>query len=175
MADNNALDEDVSVPRLDFSSEPFTTQREPLKDLVNTFSELYIDSEEEEERIEDNISVDNLPPPPLDGDEVPGHNPFTSVTSLIEKLTGRITSLEGRLEECIQGVSNCASHAELEAKCKANEERANYHIARECERTKKQLEVTIQDLGQSMVDCLKQRDLQIDQKIRLFVPAISTR
>lgn len=181
MADNIALDEDVSAPRPDFSSEPFTTQREPLKDLVNTFSELYIDSEEEEEeeRIrdnipdEDNIPVDNLPPT-LDMDEVPGHNPFTSVTSLIEKLTGRITSLEGRLEECIQGVSECVSHAELESKCKANEERANYRIARECDRTKKQLEVTIQDLGQSMVDCLKPRDLQIDQKLRSFVPVIST-
>ncbi len=107
MADNNALDEDVSAPRPEFSSEPFTTQREPVKDLVNTFSELYIDSEEEEEeeeeRIEDNISVDNLPPSPLDGDEVPGLNPFTSVTSLIEKLTGRITSLEGRLENASRG------------------------------------------------------------------------
>lgn len=87
------------------------------------------------------------------------------------KITGIITSLEGRLEECIQGVSECVSHAELESKCKANEERANYRIARECDRTKKQLEVTIQDLGQSMVDCLKRCDLQIDQKLNhLFQP-----
>lgn len=182
MADPNALEGDGSTPRLDFSSEPFTTQREPLKDLINTFSELYIDSEEEEERLGDNIpDEDNIqndfslpPPPPPEIDEVPDHNPFTSVTSLIERLTERITSLEGRVEECVQGVSDSVSYAEFETKCKTNEERTNYRMARECDRTKKQLELTIQDLGQSVIDCLKRRDFQIDQKLRSLVPSMST-
>lgn len=114
------------------------------------------------------------PPPPPEADEVPGHHPFTSVTSLIELLTGRINSLESRLEEYIQGVSDCVPYAELESKCKISEERTNYRMARECDRTKKQLELTIQDLGQSMIDCLKRRDFQIDQKLRSLVPSMST-
>ncbi|XP_067301623.1 uncharacterized protein [Pseudorasbora parva] len=182
MADHIAPDEDDSAPRLDFSSEPFTIQREPLNELINTFSELYIDSEEEGERIRDSIPAgDNIlndsdfpPPPSTETDEVPDHNPFSSVTALIERLTERITSLEGRLTECAQGMSDCVPYAEFESKCKASEERIKYYMERECDRTKKQLELSIQDLGKSMIDCLKRRDIQIDQKLSSLVPSMST-
>ncbi len=36
-----ALDEDEAVPRADFTSDPFTARREPLRDLINTFSDIY--------------------------------------------------------------------------------------------------------------------------------------
>ncbi len=46
MARQAALDKDECVPEVDFASGSFTTPREPLKDLITTFSDLYIDSEE---------------------------------------------------------------------------------------------------------------------------------
>ena len=39
---------------------PFVTRREPVQDLINTFSQLFLDSEEEEDLDEQEL------PPPLD-------------------------------------------------------------------------------------------------------------
>lgn len=42
----------------------------------------------------------------------------------------------------------------------------NYHFDRERDRMKEQLELAVRDLGQSMIDSLKWRDAQIDQKLK---------
>lgn len=52
------------------------------------------------------------------------------------------------------------------AECKAVEERVTYHLERECERVQKKMELELQDLGKSMVDCLKRQDAQIDHKLK---------
>lgn len=44
----------------------------------------------------------------------------------------------------------------------------NYRFERERDRMKEQLELAIRDLGQSMIDCLKRRDVQIEQKFKSF-------
>lgn len=41
------MDRDECVPEVDFSTGSFTNPREPLKDLITTFSDSYIDSESE--------------------------------------------------------------------------------------------------------------------------------
>lgn len=50
----------------------------------------------------------------------------------------------------------------------------NYKIERECERVKQSLELSIQDLEKSVVDCLKRRDAQIDAKLKSYARVIST-
>lgn len=51
MASQQNLEGDI--PEVDFSSTYFRAHREPLKDLINTFSDLYIDSDED-----DRVSVE---------------------------------------------------------------------------------------------------------------------
>lgn len=165
MTSHNALGEDGAVPSLDFSSESFNAHREPLKELINTFGDLYLDSEKDEE---DHFSEDLdhfplPPPPPIEDDRELGQS-IPSVTPFNERLDERITSLEGRVEDCHRRVDECVSQDEMENKCKTIEERLHYFVERECDRIKKKLEFTIQDLGRSMVDCLKRRDIQLDQK-----------
>lgn len=176
MASQKAQEEVETIPELDFSSDPFITHREPLKELINTFSELYIESEDEnEEGMDKNLDDLPLPPPPHhDVVEELWQEKFNSVTSLVELLTERITSMENRIEDCSQRVSQCCTFSEMEHKCKAIEERVNYHTDRECDRVKKRLDLAIQDLGQSMVDCLKRRDVQIEQKFKSLTPVVST-
>lgn len=71
-------------------------------------------------------------------------------------------------------MDECVSQDEMENKCKAIEARLHYLVERECDRIKKKLEFTIQDLGRSMVDCLKRRDIQIDQKFKSLMSNMST-
>lgn len=50
-----------------------------MRDLINTFSDLYIDSDEESERAMDNVPEDDdsfpPPPPPLETNGETEHNP----------------------------------------------------------------------------------------------------
>ncbi len=50
----------------------------------------------------------------------------------------------------------------------------SYRIQRECEKVKRQLELMIQELGQSVVDCLRRRDHQLDYKFQSRIPTTST-
>lgn len=80
MASQEALDGDESIPELDFSSAPFSTCREPLRELINTFSDLYLDSEEDNEEVvmvNSPRDVQFLPPPPPEIYEE--HNPSTNI------------------------------------------------------------------------------------------------
>lgn len=175
MTSHNALGEDGAIPSLDFASESFNAHREPLRELINTFSHLYLDSEEDEED-SSREDLDNFPlppPPPLEADRELGQA-IPSVTPFNERLDERITSLEGRVEDCHQRVDAYVSQDEMENKCKAIKERLHYFVERECDRIKKKLEFSIQDLGRSVVDCLKRRDIQLDQKFKSLMSNMST-
>lgn len=92
----------------------------------------------------------------------------------MDEITRRITALEEDLHDCVQKVSLCCLNAEFNDQCRFLEERLNYKIERECERVKNILDLSIQDLGKSVVDCLKRRDMQIDAKLKSQAPFRST-
>ncbi len=173
MASQQNLEGDVSVPEADFSSTSFQAHREPLKDLINTFSDLYIDSDED-----DRVSVvepdddSQLPPPPPP--EIHDDGELEHKSALIHDLTSRLDTLEENVSNIQQQVKDQISVHECVAMCKSVEEKLLYRVDRECGRVRKHLEVLIQDLGQSMVDCLKRRDKQIYRKLQASNPTIST-
>lgn len=86
MASEAALGEDEYGPELDFSSEAFITRRDPVGELMHTFSNLYIDPEEDEENILDDVEERFLPPPPVEWESE--HNQATpiSTTMIAERL-----------------------------------------------------------------------------------------
>ncbi|XP_056107831.1 uncharacterized protein LOC130085872 [Rhinichthys klamathensis goyatoka] len=168
MASEAALGEDEYGPELDFSSETFITRRDPLGELMHTFSNLYIDEEEEEEKENslDDVQERFLPPPPLEWESE--HDQATPITTtvIVEKLSDRLT--EGSWEENKRRLSECVSQELLESKCQTLKKKMNYRFDRERDRMKEQLELAIRDLGKSMIDCLKRRDVQIEQKFKSF-------
>lgn len=64
MSSSKAFEGDVPVPDPDFSASSFRAHREPLKELIHTFSDLYISDEEDGAGGEDPDEVFQLPPPP---------------------------------------------------------------------------------------------------------------
>lgn len=116
MASQNNSDEDEPGPKPDFSSGTFLDRREPIKELINTFSDLYIDSEEEVEGIEAEIVpdfTDILPPPPEPAEEQV-QEPNASLTALIGQLTARVGTMESRFEECVRKLNDCVTFAEMQ-------------------------------------------------------------
>lgn len=75
------------------------------------------------------------------------NDPSTSVTSTNERLTERFTSIEDQLTDLSQRV---------------------------CEKVKQQLKLLVQELGQFVVDCLKRRDRQLEQRFKSLVLPAST-
>lgn len=143
-----------------------------MRDLITTFSDLYITSDEETERAEDNDPDEELhfppPPPPLIDETNVQSSPVNPM------LTARVTSLEAQLTDLENGVSGKVSSVELEKQCRKLEDKMSYLVQRECERVKQQLEMLVKDLGQSMVDCLKRRDWQLEHKFQSMRPPSST-
>ncbi len=162
------------TPITDFTTESFSSRREPMKDLITTFSDLYINSDEESERGEDNAPDEdlNFPPPPPPQEERDESDWYSS--SAITTLNARITYLEAQLTDLLQRGSEKVSSVELEKQCRKLEDKVSYLVQRECERVKLQLEMLVKDLGQSMVDCLKRRDRQLEHKFQSMRPPSST-
>lgn len=109
-----------------------------------------------------------LPPPP---DEAVPEIPLS--TQFMDSLTKRTTTLEGEVQACTQNVSQCCSHSELMDQCRLIEEKLYYKIERECERVKNVIELSISDLGKSMVGCLKRRNAQINSKLKPYAHVMS--
>ncbi len=168
MASEDALGEDGFDLEPDFSSETFTARRDPFGEMIHTFSNLYIDAGEEEEKVLDDVQ-ENFPPPPppaLGFESQPDPViPIPTPTS-VEGLSARLTTLESHWKESNQRVRECASQEMLEANVQALRDEMNYRFERERDRMKKQLEMAIKDLGQSVIDCLKRRDVQMEQKFK---------
>jgi len=143
-----------------------------MRDLITTFSDLYINSDEESERAEDNDSDEELnfppPPPPL---TVESDSQSSTTNSM---LNARFISLEAHLTHLQNDVSGKVSVVELETQCRKLEDKMSHLVQRECERVKKQLEMLVKDLGQSMVDCLKRRDRQLEHRFQSIIPYSST-
>lgn len=106
------MDGDIVTSQTDFTAGSFHSRREPMRDLITTFSDLYINSDEESERAEDNDPDEELhfppPPPPLTG-EYDGQS-----SAVNPMLNTRVTSLEAQLRELENGVSEKVSLVELE-------------------------------------------------------------
>ncbi len=131
MASHGSNDGDEQEPKLDFSSDAFLSRREPVRELMHTFSTLYVDSEEENEgvasenEIEQQISDCSAPEPEKEKQEAPTQQQVQiSGATLIEQLIERVTKLESRVEECVQQMHGSVTFAE----CKAVEERVTYHL-----------------------------------------------
>lgn len=177
MASQHSERGDEYEPIQDFTSDPFVVRREPIKELINTFSELYIDSEEENAAVDDAEDIDDVdpfPPPPPEMVERSELTPNASIAEQVRQLMGQVTTLETQVEACVKKVNDRFSQFEIESKCRKVEEKLTYRIERECERIQQRLELNIRDLGKSMVDCLKRRDIQIDSKFKSLIPSTST-
>ncbi len=126
--------EDEYEPNPDFTAGPFVTRRDPwpVQELIHTLSELYINSDDDNDS---NVPFDDPlpPPPPPDDDTVSDNHPLTQV---MDSLTNRISALEGEVQACTQKVSQCCSHSEFMDQCRLLEEKLTYKIERECERVK---------------------------------------
>lgn len=121
------------------------------------------------DNVPENDSPFRPPPPPLEMSEEADHNPFLSVTSLNDQ----ITALENQMANISQMVSEQVPLDEFDKQCKKIDDRVSYHIQCECERVKQQVEVLVKDLGQSVVDCLKRRNQQLEQKFQALRPSSS--
>lgn len=105
-------------------------RREPVKELIHTLSELYINSEG------DDSITDADPPPhsttPLPPDEREEADLNLSLQAAIEELKRRVVILKKCSADCIQKMSQCCSQADLDVQCGSLEEKLAYHIDREC-------------------------------------------
>ncbi|XP_058625178.1 uncharacterized protein LOC131536335 [Onychostoma macrolepis] len=147
------------------------TRREPMRELINTLSDLYIDSDEDSEQVEDNVHVDDScfppPPPPIEVNE--GVSPNCDTT-----LMERLIEIENQVANIDQRVSEQVSLDVFDVQCKKLEEKISYHVQRECERVKQQMELMVMDLGQSIVDCSNCWSLLFKQRFQLLSPNAST-
>lgn len=175
MSSSKAFEGDVPVPDPDFSASSFRAHREPLKELIHTFSDLYISDEEDGAGGEDPDEVFQLPPPPPpEVYEDPETTESESKSTIIKELSNRLDALEKNVSNLQQQVREQMSIQECEERFRSTEEKVSYHVDRECGRVKKYLEMLVQDLGKSMVDCLKRRDKQINRKLQIYHPTSST-
>ncbi len=76
-------------------------------------------------------------------------------------VTQRLSEIENQVANIDRRVSEQVSCDVFDVQCKKLEERMAYRVQHECQRVKQQMELMVKDLGQSIVDCLKRRDLQL--------------
>lgn len=162
---------------VDYSDEAFTHLRDPVANLIDTFSELYLDSEEEKESKdespqqgqEDISKIDDFPspPPPLDfhDDQLQFEN---------DEHDQRIHSIEKHLADLEHRVSSFVTAETLNANLRACEDRINYYVQRELDRVQQKCYAKVEDLSRSIVDCLKRRDKQLEQQFKAIKPIMST-
>ncbi|XP_051971541.1 A-kinase anchor protein 2-like [Xyrauchen texanus] len=112
MASEAALGEDEYGPELDFSSETVITRRDPLGELMHTFSNLYIDEEEEEEKENslDDVQERFLPPPPLEWET--SQNQTYNVQNIPSVYPESHTSLQYNLPVKLEFPSFCDTQEE---------------------------------------------------------------
>ncbi len=173
------MDREEITPIADFSGDAFIQIRDPMNEMIDTFSGLYIDSEEEKEKSAvqvlfpgqpgdpDDFTPLPPPPPPLDFDE-------EQVYSNGMATTQRLTNIEEHLSDIEHRVSDFVIQDTVMDMMKQLEDKITYRMQMEFDRIKVQMDSRLTDLGQSMVDCLKRRDKQLDQRIQALNPLSST-
>ncbi len=121
------MDKDECIGGMDFSSETFTTRREPMRELINTFSNLYIDSDEDSEQVEDNVHVDDScfppPPPPIEVNEEVSPNCDTTLMERLTEIENQVANIDRRVSEQVY----------FDVQCKKLEEKMAYRVQRERE------------------------------------------
>ncbi len=91
---------------LDYTSEPFMTRREPVGELIHSFSSLYIESEGGATAPEEDNDSSCLPPPPP-----PDEESLISLTiaTRVSQLAFRLDKMEKESVERVQGVERLCS------------------------------------------------------------------
>ncbi|KAL0148878.1 hypothetical protein M9458_055887 [Cirrhinus mrigala] len=157
------MDGDEIAPIADFSGDAFIQMRDPVNDMIDTFSRLYIDLEEEKEM----AAVQGMLPVQSEFDEEQMHSNGMATTQ-------RLTNIEEHLSDIEHRVSDFVIKDTVKDMMKQLEDKITYRMQREIDQIKVQMDSKLADLGQSMVDCLKRRDKQIDQRIQDLKPLSST-
>lgn len=143
----------------DYGSDAFTVRREPLQDIIQSLSSLYLDPVLEGEEGEE-LTV--LPPPMLSSD-----------------IKGRIKDFETQVLDGFKTQHDQVHHLEsqvsaLERLHKKLAETILDGTKQECQRVKQLLEQNMQSLGNAVMDCLRRRGKQLKAKVLPSPYAMST-
>lgn len=91
-----------------------------------------------------------------------------------EESAQRMCSTEEHIADLEHRVSELVTKETMNAKFKACEDKINYCLQRELDRVKQLFHSKINYLSQSIVDCLKRRDQQLEQQFKTFKSLMST-
>lgn len=174
----------------DHSSKTFTTRREPVRDLIHSLSNLYLESEPGNVEQEGDFDDSLLPPPSDEEDE----SLLTMVmASRMHKIECRMDSCEKSsdiqfkdmqhqlnvqsnrmtaIESLLQHILNLDKDHRTEIQRLGNSLSAKLEAG--CGQIKVTLETKVQELGQATMDCLKWRDGQLRSLIQTSGGATST-
>ncbi len=180
--------EDPLIP--DYSSEPFTTHREPIQDLIQSLGSLYLENEPENVEQECDFDDSLLPPPPSNEDEslltmimasrmhkidcrVEGLENlsdvrFKDIQHQLQEQSNRMTAIECQLQHLVK------QHQDHHAEVQQLEHSLSTKLKDECSLVKDTLETKVQELGRAIMDCLKRRDGQLRSLIQSSGGATST-
>ncbi len=108
------MDRDEITPITDFSGDAFIQIRDPMNEMIDTFSGLYIDSEEEKENsavqvlfpgqpgdTDDFTPLPPPPPPPLDFDEEQVYSNGMATTQRLTNIEEHLSDIEHRVSDFV--------------------------------------------------------------------------
>ncbi len=106
------MDRDEITPITDFSGDAFIQIRDPMTEMIDTFSGLYIDSEEEKEKSAVQVLFPGQPgdpddftplppPPPLDFDEEQVYSNGMATTQRLTNIEEHLSDIEHRVSDFV--------------------------------------------------------------------------
>lgn len=182
----------------DYTSEPFITRREPVREMICSFNSLYLESEGEVAVPEEDNDSSHLPPPPPeeeDGslisltiamkmrqleirmekmekesvDRVQGVD--VSVQNYLQQYDRHLIAIEGLMPDLIKLVTTQSSFNQ--SLKKLEEELVNF-VEEKSTRLEKTLENQLQEMGRTMMDCMERRDNHLKSSLCPIPGATST-
>lgn len=170
MADLCNETEGDGVTEPDYSTAPFTTRREPVQDLIQSLSHLYLENEVDAVEQEDSSQYLLLLPPPPPQVEVVITSNFESTVSKMESKMDELEKSFGVFSNGVQYDIDRQNHwlsvmeeqmQKLLAQRKDHYKRIQQleqmlptELKFECQQVKETLEKSIQQVGQAMMDCM---------------------
>lgn len=177
----------------DYSSEPFTTHREPIQDLIHSLASLYLENEPEIGEQEEGDFDDSLlppPPPTIEDDDslltmimaTRMHKVESRVEAFENSSDVRFKDIQHQLNEQSNRIAVIESQVQHMLKqyqdhpidVQQLENSLSTMLKKECTQVKDTLETKVQELGQAIMDCLKRRDGQLKSLIQPSGGATST-
>ncbi|KAG1945241.1 thy-1 membrane glycoprotein [Pimephales promelas] len=171
----------------DYSSAPFTTRREPVRDLIHSLSNLYLENEQEDLEQEYDFDDSLLPPPPppnedddclaarmhkieckMEGWEGSSNIHFKDIQYQLDVQSNRMTAIENQLQHILN------LHQDHHTEIQQLEDSLSAKLEAGCGQVKVTLEAKVQDLEKATIDCLKRRDSQLRSLIQSSEGATST-